>query len=199
LEELGDDVDPAVRAALDQELMNAREAVRANYETALLKALEPRQRTRLEQVQLQAEGPFAFARPDFEVRLNLSPDQVEAVGAIIAKGRVQMFQSSAVPLPVRPGVRATPPQDNRKPTDSPDFEARVEEARQATLKIRASTMLSITNLLTRAQRANYTKMLGQPFDLANLRVNRSAAPAKTGQASPAETKPGGRSPGEVVR
>jgi hypothetical protein len=176
-----DQVDPQTGQTMQQQMMSARESIRNQSETATIKVLQPRQRVRLDQVQLQAEGPIAFTRPEVLERLNLSPDRIETIQEIVARGREQMWATSAVPLGVQPGDGPPTPDRSRALFESEQFKAEAAKSRGATLKARDATMQAIARVLTKGQRATYRKMLGEPFDLAKLQGE--------GTASATETKP----------
>src|SRR5205823_9578144 len=57
--------------------------LRAENEAALKTILEPKQRSRLAQIVLQVQGPLAVAEPEIAARLNLGPEQVELIQAIL--------------------------------------------------------------------------------------------------------------------
>jgi hypothetical protein len=172
-----DQEDPQVRQLMQREMMAAREGIRNRYETAIIEVLQPGQRTRLDQVQLQVEGPIAFLRPEVLDGVNLDPDQIEAIQEIAARGRDQMMATSAVPLGVQPGDGPFTPERYRALSESKRFKAEAERSRTATLKARDATMQAIAKVLSSEQRASYQKMLGEPFDLAKLR-GESATDAK---------------------
>jgi len=67
------------RAAMDKQ--------RAEDEAALAKILNPTQRTRLAQIDLQQQGPYAFATPDLQKKLRMTPSQVADVDAIMEESR----------------------------------------------------------------------------------------------------------------
>ena len=75
----------------------------------LLEVLNRRQRIRLEQIQLQADGFMAFRRPEIQERLNLLPDQIESIDEIINNSRQALKKAGEIPagiLPPRPNPRA---------------------------------------------------------------------------------------------
>ena len=55
-------------------------------ERPLLNVLDKQQVSRLEQLQLRADGPWAFMRPEVQNRLRMSPEQVELVQALFEQG-----------------------------------------------------------------------------------------------------------------
>ena len=80
--------DGQVMAALRQRL--EREA-----EQEVKAVLEPKQWQRLEELQLQFNGPLAFLQPEVQERLHLDIDQVKAIEQAIAKARQEMSPGSA--------------------------------------------------------------------------------------------------------
>jgi hypothetical protein len=167
----GQQYEPDVLSALGQEDAAARGPVIAGAEAARVKALDRRQRARLDQIQLQAEGPTALTRPEIQERLNMSPEQSEAIGAIVAQGREELVRVSALPPELMP--YAMLPAQRAAVTKSKEYKSAVEKSRAAALKARGATMQMIAKVLTRKQRETYQKMLGEPFDLAKLRADRS--------------------------
>jgi hypothetical protein len=150
----------------------------------LMKVLDRRQRTRLEQVQIQLEGPMAFTRPQVQERLNLSPDQIEAIGAIIEEGRAAIARAAEIPAGVLPAGQLTP-EVRRTMLESKTAKAEIDKGREAVLKARRSTMQMIAKILTRKQRERYEAMLGEPFDMQKLQ---SYPPPADSGARPTETK-----------
>jgi hypothetical protein len=153
-------------------------------EGPLMKVLDRRQRTRLEQILLQSEGPMAFTRPQVQERLNLSPDQIEAIGAIIEEGRAAIARAAEIPAGVLPAGQLTP-EVRRTLVESKAARAEIDKGRETVLKARRSTMQMIAKVLTRKQRERYEAMLGEPFDMQKLQ--RYPSPADSG-ARPAEKK-----------
>src|SRR5262249_44362337 len=76
-----------------------------------------------------------------------------------------------------PGGAPPSPQDLKKKFSSKEFQdqvkAQFEKRRKETQGVRGRMMQAIGQALTRGQRANYRKMLGEPFDLKPLQ---NAAP-----------------------
>jgi hypothetical protein len=170
----------------------AAEQLRLTMETdePLVKVLDHRQRTRLEQIQIQGEGPIVFRRPEIQRRLNLSPDQIEAIAAILVQGNEAMQQAATVQVEL-PHLGTTTP-DQRKTMreslfESKSFRPQLEKARKSVLGARQMTMRAIGKVLTRRQRENFEKMLGEPFDIARLRPE-GAPPAKESKPQPSIEK-----------
>jgi len=155
-------------SAFAREADAAREPARGRMEAAQKNVLDPRQRARLEQVRLQTLGVLAFDRPDFQRRLNLDPDQIEAIRPIVAEanGRVERLSP---PAPAADGVGA---------------EAAAKAARSDALAARSDALRAISKVLTKRQRALYHEWLGPPFDFAKLRSN-DAPPRKPRRERPA--------------
>ncbi|MFO0908074.1 MAG: hypothetical protein U0794_06905 [Isosphaeraceae bacterium] len=153
-----------------------REAQRARIDEATSaagKKMTKTQRTRLREIQLQAEGPVAFRRPEIQERLNMDQDQVALVLQIVDQGRAEMnasFRSHAESIMIDPRDRA-------KATASKEYQAALAKSREAAVKSRQETMQKIGKVLTRKQRQTFDRLLGEPFDLAAVREKREVRPA----------------------
>jgi hypothetical protein len=189
-------VSPEMARAGMEEMKQAMQALHSEADAAVTRELERNQRTRLEQLRLQADGPLAFQRPEVLARLNLDAGQVELIQAILADGRGQLEQSGglmlraagAIPGPgpgpgagegagAGPGGAPPSPQALKKRFSGKGFQdqlkAQFEKRRSETQGVRDRMMQALGQALTRGQRASYRKMLGEPFDLRPLR---NAAP-----------------------
>jgi Spy/CpxP family protein refolding chaperone len=195
-------LDPEMARAGMQETKQAIQDLHSEADAAVMRELQRKQRTRLEQIKLQVDGPLAFERPEVLERLNLGDSQIELIQGILDDGRGQMEQSGgfmmraagAMPGPgfgpgpsagdgAGPGPGAGPggappsPQDLKKKVASKEFQdqvkAQFEKRRKETQGVRDQMMQAIGKVLTRGQRASYRKMLGEPFDLKPLQ---NAAP-----------------------
>jgi hypothetical protein len=163
--------------------------MQAQVEAAKMKVLDRRQRTRLEQIKLQMEGPYAFTRPEFQERLNMDQGQIEAVTAIMLEGREEAIRVSALPRNML-NTYFGAPSERTKLTESDGYQSELDKARQAAVKARAATMQRIAKVFTKKQRENYQKMLGEPFDILTLRTNsQSTTPESKEQTKPAGPKP----------
>lgn len=84
-------------AALEREGMRLVYSLTREGERPLLEILDGHQCARLEQLQLQADGPMAFMRPEIQDRLKMSAEQVNAVKAICELGRKAVTASATLP------------------------------------------------------------------------------------------------------
>jgi hypothetical protein len=177
-----------------EEMKQAIQALHAEADAAVLRELQRKQRTRLDQIALQADGPLAFERPEVLEALNLQAPQIELIQAILADGSGQMQQMGGPMMRVAgPGAGAGPgggpgpgagagggggagtggappsPEDLKKKVASKEFQdqlkAQFEKRRKETQGVRERMMQAIGRVLTRNQRAGFNKMLGEPFDL----------------------------------
>jgi len=156
----------------------ARDSIFSETDAAIQANLKPEQRERLDQVQLQAQGPLAFARSDFgpmaftgpplAERLKLSDDQVRRARAIFEAGEKEIAKAASFPIALDP--KNGPPNDEtiRKLVESPEFHAAKQKARQAGRDAWATVIRRIEAVLTDAQRETYHKLIGEPFDLTRL-------------------------------
>ena len=94
LRELGPDPDRQARREILQASSEAGRPLRAETDAAVLKTLDPKMRTRLREIQYQAEGPLVFDRSEFLEKLFLDEQQLDMVREISAQGREQMVSDS---------------------------------------------------------------------------------------------------------
>jgi hypothetical protein len=120
--------DEASRAYVFQ-FLTSMNSLTSPRDELLMKVLEPPRRTRLEQIQIQCEGPFTFTRLEIHKRLNLSPEQVEAIVAIVEQGREAMSQAASVPDGAVP--RRLGPQERSSLLQSKTFQADLAKSREA--------------------------------------------------------------------
>jgi hypothetical protein len=182
------DVDPATFQAMMEQVKAQREAMVNQTEASMLEILLPQQLARLDQIQLQAEGPLGFARPEVIKELALSPDQIKAVQSIVIDGREKMWATSTVSLTNESSRGPLSPEQRRTLLQSNEFKASKEKYRAATLKVREETTRQIAQVMTADQRAAYRKMLGSPFDLTKIRDEK--VPSRGGAPGPLPARSG---------
>jgi len=156
----------------------ARDAIFDETEAAIQANLKPEQRERLDQIQIQAQGPLAFARPDLgpntfigpplAERLKLSDDQARRARAIFEAGEKEIAKAASFPIGLDPKSGPPSAETIRKLVESPEFQAAKQKARQAGRDAWAALIRRIEAVLTDAQRETYHKLLGEPFDLSRL-------------------------------
>jgi hypothetical protein len=172
----------AIRGITDREKMQAtREAVFKELMPAILANLEPGQRDRLDQIQLQSQGPFAFSRtrnpqldlegPSLAERLKLSDAQIERLKAIDDEGEQEIGRAATIPIVLDPKAGAPTAESIRKLVETPEFKAAKQKARADARKAWTSVIERIEQVLTEAQRKAYREMLGMPFDLSKIRFS----------------------------
>ncbi len=172
----------AVREIKDRaKLPAARDAIIKENTEALRATIKPEQRERLDQIQLQAQGPHAFTRAGQEEmaadhagtplseRLRLSDDQVRRIRAIVASGEPEIQKAASFPIPGDPSKKPSTADEVRKLVEGPAFQGAIEKARQLGRETRAALLRRIEEVLTEPQRRAYQAMLGRPFDLSRLR------------------------------
>jgi hypothetical protein len=177
--ELGDEPDPQAKAAYREAARAARAAFSRESEGAYLKVLDRRQRTRLLQIQYQAEGPKAFTRPEVQERLNFSPAQIEQILAIVSQGDLEMARASTVSPesgfePLRGDA-----EKRRAQMESKKYLAAVNNVQGEASKTRTSIMRNIAKVLTMGQRANYERMIGETFEFTRSWSSPLATPSTT--------------------
>ncbi len=151
----------------------------AEVETALLKAIDAKQRTRVKQIALQAEGAGAFNNPEVIEKLGLSEEQISAIDAIRNDSRQsgrqlfgQLFNNGnnngggpGGGGPGGPGWGRPDPATFQ----TPEFQAKLKTVEESSKKLDDQTMANVGKALTKAQRTTFNKMIGEKFDVAQLR------------------------------
>jgi hypothetical protein len=175
------------RNTKDQEKVQAEEAaIAAELREAIRKTFRPEQLERLDQIQLQAQGPFAFSRtdnafqaalwyagPPLAERLKLSDDQVKRMRAITDEGQKEIAVAASFAIPLDPNDKPKP-EDIRKFVEGPEFRAAKDKATQAGHEALAAVTRRVEEVLTDSQRQEYRKLLGASFDVASLNRGMSA-------------------------
>jgi hypothetical protein len=146
----------------------ARNANQEDHESAIQRMLEPGQRERLEQIQLQVQGPVAFEDRLIRRRLKLSAEQADDIEAIANDGTKELATASSFPIALEPGEKPEGQEAIRALVSGLPFQLAKEKARHLVLAGRAGVMLRIVAVLTVPQRAAYRTMLGAPFDVEKI-------------------------------
>jgi hypothetical protein len=146
-----------------------------------LENLDPKQRERLDQIQLQSQGSFAFTRPQnrrfaaegpaLAERLKLTEDQIKRIAQIASEGDNDIAKAAEVPIALDPKAGAPTPEAIKKLVETAEFKAAKQKTRQAARKAWDSVIERIEQVLTESQRTAYHEMLGPPFDLHQIRFN----------------------------
>jgi hypothetical protein len=165
-EQLGDQPDGKSIVAFRLGARRAMDAFHEETKASLLEILDRHQLTRLVQIQYQAEGFTVFTRPEIQERLNLAAEQVEEILAIVAEGSREISNSSILPPEVVPQGRT--PEKRRVELESKTYKEAAVKAREAAVKSCGETMRRIAKVFTKGQRANFEKLVGEPFDFTKL-------------------------------
>ena len=95
-----------------EKMRTSMDSLRSEQEEAISKILEPKQKTRLGEIELQREGIFAVARTDVAKKLKLTSTQTDKIKTIVD----QMRQDERVAMPRPPegsqGPGSGPPGEN---------------------------------------------------------------------------------------
>ncbi|MDR3618261.1 MAG: hypothetical protein P4L85_02850 [Paludisphaera borealis] len=167
-----------------RKLMEFREALMKELEAALRENLEPRQRKRLDQIQLQAQGPLAFngagsaqmalVDPELAKRLKLTDDQIRRTQTIAEEGTREIEKAAAVPILIDSKASAPTRESVRRFVESPEFKTAKRATREAARNAWTNVVRRIEDVLTDPQRTAYHEMVGAPFDLSKLRSEEDA-------------------------
>jgi len=164
-----------------EEMQAAREQMNAETEAVYAKILTKAQRERLNQIDLQRQGPTAVFRPEIAQKLNIGEDQMEQLQMVQQESRAargQLFQG------MRNMGNLVNFQEFRKPDGSfdrdamkakmeqPEVKAQMEKMRTEMEKksqaLQDQTEAAIAKVLTKKQKATFNKMLGKEFDVSKL-------------------------------
>jgi hypothetical protein len=169
-----------------KKFLAARDEIFKEAQAAILDGLEPAQRGRLDQIQLQSQGPLAFSKSglsqwsfdegaDLGRRLKLTDDQVKRVEQIASEGDKEIEKAAAVPIALDPKAGAPTPESIKALVADPEFQAAKRTTRDAAHKAWASVIRRIEQVLTESQRTAYHELLGAPFDMAKIRFGDESA------------------------
>jgi hypothetical protein len=115
VQRLREKIQKARREITDRaKFVEARDSIFKEIEAAILENLTPQQRERLEQIQLQSQGPLAFNRasmpalaaegPDPIDRLKLTDDQIKEIRAIAMEGDAEISKAAELPIVLDPNL-----------------------------------------------------------------------------------------------
>jgi Spy/CpxP family protein refolding chaperone len=159
------DADVDALRAVQQRTMNEQAALGRETEAEQSRVLNRRQRARLEQIRLQADGPMAFLRShDLRDRLNLDPEQVQSIAEAVRQGAAAEKARAAAARQAMVGATAPDPDTpNRRiflPGKQEAVAAENERLGEDTAKIRRSVEQAVEKILTKKQRATYRVLRG---------------------------------------
>ena len=178
----------------------AMTALAEKVDATMIKLLDAKQKVRLKQIQLQLEGSRAFTNPNQEVaqKLDLTEEQITAMRD--ASGQLRQGQRQAM---MDLMTSFAPPADDPAAAAAnnggrggrggfpnlanldPAARARLDQQTQAlTAQNNTASMAAIGSQLSATQKKTYSKMIGEPFDLAKLR-NTPPAPGTPGATTTA--------------
>jgi hypothetical protein len=185
------------------ELMTMIASLRAENEAAIAEVLEPRQRKRLAQIVIRAEGPLAVSRPEVADAINLGPSEVEYIQEVMREykevadrlwqehiERLRDIRDRAIAAPrgrekagriagaKAPGGEPGRPGD-ALPSRDPATVAEEERFRKESIKLEDEVIRQVSKALSRKQRAAFNRLLGEPFDLGKLSPDVAGATRST--------------------
>lgn len=155
----------------------------AQNERESMKILDRGQVNRLNQIRYQTLGPRLFSDPEVQRILNLAPIQIEKIRMILTENRKSRRAVLKVPDEFASSSKAY---DEFKKSD--DYKKAIEKVQTKAQAIRVETMQSIAKVLTRGQRRNYEKLIGEPFDMTSFRDKAAGRPTDKGDRQPAATQ-----------
>jgi hypothetical protein len=139
----------------------------------------PEQLERLDQIQLQAQGPLAFhleagspmahIGPPLAERLNLSDEQTKRISLIAQQGEEDITRAASFPIALDAKNGPVTAEAIRKLVACAEFQDAKKKARNDARTVWETTIRQIEQVLTPGQQQAYHKLLGKPFDLSTLR------------------------------
>lgn len=115
-----------------QQFVEARRSLVKQLEESWLKTLSKRQSQRLKQIQLQADGPLTFLRPEIQEKLNMSPEQIQEIEELVRQANQDLVEARNTANAVASSVtQADPKNPNRRliaAADAPTYKAAVAKA-----------------------------------------------------------------------
>ena len=138
---------------------------RIQAESALGDLLTPAQKVRLDQVQLQLQGPMAFASDDLPGRLKLLESKLRQVRTVVDEGARSIAKAATIAATLKAGE---PPKTFKQVAEivgSKEFRASKDKAWAEIFEIRRAAQKRVDQALTDRQRLAYKGMLGKPFDV----------------------------------
>lgn len=155
------------------EMQANMQALQKETEATYTKILEPAQKKRLAEIDLQNTGPLAVLRPEIAKKLNINELQMarieeaqqgtrDAMGEIFSAQRENFAQFRTQDGGFdREAMKAQMQSDAGK--------AQMERLKKQTEGLTKNEVSSIGKILTTKQKANFEKMKGKPFDVSKLR------------------------------
>ena len=122
-------------------------AAREDAEASFVEHLTPAQRTRLDQIQLQLQGPMAFTLPALPERLNLSMEQATTDRTVTEKANKEIENVAQIPLRLKAGDPSITAETIRQLVESEEFLAAKEKAWRAVFDARRSALRQIEQVL----------------------------------------------------
>ena len=166
----------------------ARLALNKLEDGAIIATLTPQQRQRLDQIQLQAQGPLAFAaqgkdtvglvEPPLAERLELTEEQNRRARAIFQESVKQIEKAASFPIVLASANGQPTTEAIRRLVESPQFQAEKDQAAKAGRAASAAVVRRIEEILSDEQRLAYRRLVGEPFDFSKLRVGGAGAGAQ---------------------
>jgi hypothetical protein len=129
----------------EKEMRSHRQKSHDQLMAFLKDTLKAEQLKRLQQLELQQQGPFALGRPEIRKKLKIMDKQLDKF-----RGVIQDMQKKIEPLMKEAQSGGNP-----------------QEIRPKVMKIRKDHEAKIEAILSDAQQKQWKKMLGKPFDLGD--------------------------------
>ncbi len=137
-------------------------------ETKLAKILKPVQRTRLTQIALRMEGPFAIAnKPEIATRLRVTDEQQEQIAMVMADYQAGQQELGQARRDMFTQLRDSGGMQRGTPL-SKENQAKMDSMQKENETFKGKAELAIGKALTKKQRTAWEGMLGAPFDTTKI-------------------------------
>lgn len=171
-----------------EQMSQAMQGIQRQSDQALAKILDKEQMTRLREIQLQMEGPFAVINNrELSQRLSITPEQNVRIRDVQTQDRQRrgqtMQQRRAIFESIRnsaqPNAGAQQPNAQtegrggwanfdreafREAMQRPEVQAQLDQLQEREANFRQLAYAGVFKELDRRQSSTYRKMLGEPFD-----------------------------------
>jgi hypothetical protein len=144
-------------AANPQAMMEGWMKLRQETDQAISGILDSKQKGRLDEIALRAEGPLAVARPEIAQKVGLNDNQKQYVQEIMMQMRQELMMQ----------IRQAQAAGQFDPS----------QVRPLAAQLRTGAEQELGKVLDKKQKTAFNKMLGLPFDLKKLDAETAAADA----------------------
>ncbi len=150
-------------------------------EAKLAKILKPAQRTRLQQISLQMQGPFAIANnPEVASKLRVTDEQQEMIAAVMEEFQAGSQELGQARRAIFNELRQNGGGQRGEPIPK-DVQAQMDGMQKQTDVFKTQAETQVLKVLTKTQRSAWQKGLGAPFDVKSITLGGRGGPGGNGR------------------